>query len=68
MPINLTFGSEEIESINYINAFREPLNLVLEGEDEGFFSEEATNATNELEHNIEETQDLSVEPLGDLNQ
>ena len=49
MHINLTPNTEEIESINYINAFREPLNLVLEGEDEGFFSEEATNATNELE-------------------
>ena len=37
VPINLTFGTEEIESINYINTFRESLNLVLEGEDEGFF-------------------------------
>ncbi|WVZ94680.1 hypothetical protein U9M48_040545 [Paspalum notatum var. saurae] len=46
---------------------REALNLVLEEEDEGFFSEEATNATNELEQNIEETRDLPVEPLGDLN-
>jgi len=65
--INLTPDIEEIESINYINAFREPLNLVLEGEEEGFFSEETTIATNQLEQNKEETQDTPVEPLGDLN-
>ncbi|WVZ64241.1 hypothetical protein U9M48_013793 [Paspalum notatum var. saurae] len=46
---------------------REPLKLVLEGEEEGFFSEETTNATNQLEQNIEETRDTLVEPLGDLD-
>ncbi|WVZ63762.1 hypothetical protein U9M48_013369 [Paspalum notatum var. saurae] len=66
--ISCSINKEVFNNIHYAMEAKEPLNLDLEGENEGFFSEEATNATNELEQNIEETRDIPTEPLGNLNQ